>query len=62
MYSMQISHLLIFFRKCLKNGKHQLHAIVYAKKTYVGYACYFLTLRDPYLNLFSLITMSCVHQ
>jgi hypothetical protein len=50
------------FFKCSKNGKHELHAIVYAKETYVRYACYLLTSRDTFLNLFSLDTMSCFHQ
>jgi hypothetical protein len=55
-------HIYQNFRKCPKVGNHEFHAIIYVKKTWVTYACYFLTSRDLYLNLFSLATMSCVHQ
>jgi len=50
------------FFKCSKIGKHELHTIVYAKKNYVRYTCYSLTSRDPFLKLFSLAIMSCVHR
>jgi len=54
-------HIYQNFLKCPKIGKHELHAIVYAKETEVKYTCYSLTSRDPFLKLFSLATMSCVH-
>jgi hypothetical protein len=41
--------------------KHEFHAIIYAKKTQVKYICYYLTSRDPFLKLFSLVNMPCVH-
>jgi len=55
-------HIYQNFLKCPKNGTHEFHAIVYAKETYVRYACYLLTSRDTFLNLFSLATISYVHQ
>jgi hypothetical protein len=45
-----------------KNGKHEFNAIAYAKETQVKYICYSLTSRDPFLKLFSLDTMPCVHR
>jgi len=49
------------FLKCSKNEKHELHAIVYVKETQVRYTCYSLTSKDPFLKLYSLITMPYVH-
>ncbi len=55
-------HIFQNILKHQKNEKHELNAITYAKETQVRYICYSLTSRDPFLRLFSLDTMPCVHR
>jgi hypothetical protein len=45
-----------------KKWKRELHAIFYAKRIQIKYIHKFLTLKELFLNLFSLAIMSCVHQ
>jgi hypothetical protein len=57
----QISHLSKLL-KMSKKWKHELHAIFYAKRIQIKYIHNFLTLKELFLNLFSLAIMPCVHQ